>query len=387
MTRPLLAALFVLLVFPGATPAKDPDWVAPMRKVHAKFTGKKGTFALFGDSITVSLAFWAGLPHARKNMSKDAEAAFKLVNGHMKEECWRKWRGSAYGNEGSMTIRWAHANVGTWLKKLNPETAIIMFGTNDLTAVPLDEYEKKLRQVVKKCLDNGTVVILSTIPPRHGMLDKAKKYAQAARRVARELKVSLCDYFAECLKRRPDDWDGAADKFKDYKGYDVPTLIARDGVHPSAPAKYSGDYSAKGLKSHGYGLRNYVTLMSYAEIIRKVLKAPRAKREARADEAKALRSLQKLGARFMRDDMLPGNPVVQVRYHSNIRVSNAGLAHIKGLAKLWEVSLEGTKVSDAGLVHLKGLGNLELLHLNKTKVSAAGVANLQKALPGCNIFH
>ena len=31
-------------------------------------TGKKGTLALFGDSITVSMAFWASLPYAHKNM-------------------------------------------------------------------------------------------------------------------------------------------------------------------------------------------------------------------------------------------------------------------------------------------------------------------------------
>src|SRR5256885_12046991 len=48
---------------------------------------------------------------------------------------------------GRMTIRWAHDNVDAWLKKLNPEAALIMFGTNDLHDVPLDEYEKKLRLV------------------------------------------------------------------------------------------------------------------------------------------------------------------------------------------------------------------------------------------------
>src|SRR5262249_57504934 len=106
------------------------------------------------------------------------------VNEHMRKEGWNRWRGPAYGNEGRMTVRWAHDNVATWLKELNPETAVVMFGTNDLGAVPLDEYEKKLRAVVQKCLDNGTVVILTTIPLRSGMLDRSKQYAQAARRVA-----------------------------------------------------------------------------------------------------------------------------------------------------------------------------------------------------------
>lgn len=264
--------LLALPALANADDKKTPEWVEPMRKVHEKFKGTRGTLALFGDSITVSLAFWAGLPGSRKGMDDAAKADFELVNTHVKKECWRDWRGPAYGNEGRMTIRWADENVEKWLKKLNPETAVIMFGTNDLAGVPLDEYEKKLRVVVEKCLDNGTVVILTTIPPRSGMLDKSKKYAEAARKVAKELKVPVCDYQAAILERRPDDWDGADKKFAQYKGYDVPTLISRDGVHPSNPPKYANDYSAEGLKSNGFVLRNYVTLTSYAAVIREVYK-------------------------------------------------------------------------------------------------------------------
>jgi lysophospholipase L1-like esterase len=270
MYRVAFVCLLALPALARADDKKAPEWVEPMREVHKKFKGTKGTLALFGDSITVSMAFWAGLPGSRKGMDDDAKADFELVNGRMKKECWRDWRGSAYGSEGGMTIRWADANVDKWLKKLNPETAVIMFGTNDLGGVPLDEYEKKLRVVVKKCLDNGTVVILTTIPPRSGMLDKSKKFAEAALKVAKELKVPVCDYQAAILERRPDDWDGAAKKFAEYKGYDVPTLISRDGVHPSNPSKYANDYSAQGLKSNGFVLRNYVTLKSYAAVLREV---------------------------------------------------------------------------------------------------------------------
>ena len=40
----------------------------PMRKAHARFTGTPGTFAQFGDSITVTMAFWAPLQSKPKNM-------------------------------------------------------------------------------------------------------------------------------------------------------------------------------------------------------------------------------------------------------------------------------------------------------------------------------
>jgi len=252
-----------------------PHWVEPMRKVHSRFTGRKGTFALFGDSITVSMAFWAGLPHDRKHMPPEGEKAFDVVNGHMLKECWAGWRGPRFGNDGGQTIRWAHQNIDAWLKDHNPEVALIMFGTNDLGGVPLDEYDRKYREVVRKCLDNGTVVLLSTIPPRSGKLEQSRQFAEAVKKIGREMNLPVVDYFAEILKRRPNDWDGTLPQFKDSKDrdeYNVPTLISRDGVHPSSPKKYAGDYSEEGLKSNGYVLRNYLTLLGYADVIRQVLK-------------------------------------------------------------------------------------------------------------------
>lgn len=242
-----------------------------MKQVHARFTGRRGTFAQFGDSITVTRAFWSPLAHTRKNAPPDLEQAFATVKSHMLAECW-DWKGPEFGSQGSMTIRWARENVDTWLKRLNPEVALVMFGSNDLGALPLQEYEAQTREVVQRCLANGTVVILSTPPPLHGSVEKAAEFAEAVRRVARELRVPLTDFHAEILARRPDDWDGALEKFAAYDGYDVPTLIARDGVHPFNPKRYEGDYSEEGLRCNGYALRNYLTAVRYAEVIREVLK-------------------------------------------------------------------------------------------------------------------
>jgi hypothetical protein len=88
------------------------------------------------------------------------------------------------------------------------------------------------------------------------------------------MKVPLVDFFAECLKRRPDDWDGTLPKFNDGNKdvYQVPTLISRDGVHPSNPKQFSGDYSEDGLRSNGFVLRNYLTLIAYADVIKHILK-------------------------------------------------------------------------------------------------------------------
>ena len=80
------------------------------------------------------------------------------------------------------------------------------------------------------------------------------------------------------LKRRPDDWDGTLPKFKDAKGneYELPTLIARDGVHPSN-SKAHQDFSDDSLSKNGFALRNYLTVIAYADVIRQVLRAERKK--------------------------------------------------------------------------------------------------------------
>jgi lysophospholipase L1-like esterase len=245
-------------------------WVSAMKAVHERFQGEQGTFAHFGDSITDSRAFWFGLQYNPKNVPPKMAAALALVNDYMREACW-DWKGSKYGNQSRMTIRWADQNVDTWLRELNPEVALIMFGTNDLTSLGVDEYRAKTRSVVQRCLDNGTIVILSTIPPKHGQAEKAAAFAAAVREIAQEMRLPLIDYQAEILQRRPHDWDGAAPEFGQYQGYDVPTLIARDGVHPSNPRQYTNDYSEQALRTNGFALRNYLTVLKYAELIEKVL--------------------------------------------------------------------------------------------------------------------
>ena len=85
--------------------------------------------------------------------------------------------------------------------------------------------------------------------------------------MAHELKLPLIDYHAEIMRRRPKDWDGASDAFKQYADYDVPTLLARDGVHPSLPKNDQGDYSDAALSRSGYNLRNALTALKYAEVL------------------------------------------------------------------------------------------------------------------------
>lgn len=268
----LVGGMAALAAWPARAAAPD-AWVAPMKQVHAKFTGAKGTFAQFGDSITYSMAFWSPVQWETKNAPPAAAKAQALVKGYQKPECWSKWKGPEFGNEGRMTIRWACDNVDRWLARLNPEVAVIMFGSNDVGQMDVQEYEAKYRVVLQKCLSNGTIVIVTTLPPRSGQLAKCRQFAEVTRKLAAEFHLPVIDYFEEILKRRPEDWDGTLPQFKAVPGdvYQVPTLISRDGVHPSNPRKFNQDFSEEALRSSGFGLRNYLTLMAYAEVIERAL--------------------------------------------------------------------------------------------------------------------
>src|SRR4051794_41648261 len=100
----------------GELGAAVKDWVEPMRQVHLRFSGKPGTLAQIGDSITFSGAYWSPLAARPKNMSEAVEAKYEKVKKHLKPECLNQ-KGPSFGNQGSMTIRWARDNISNWLAK------------------------------------------------------------------------------------------------------------------------------------------------------------------------------------------------------------------------------------------------------------------------------
>ncbi|MDF2378290.1 MAG: hypothetical protein P1U81_18780 [Verrucomicrobiales bacterium] len=82
---------------------------------------------------------------------------------------------------------------------------------------------------------------------------------------------------------------------------------------------------------------------------------------------------------FSDDGLLALKPVSeQLKWVDLARtqVTDAGLAHLKGMNNLTRLHLENTKVTDAGIAHLAGLSNLEYLNLYGTQISDAGIAKL-----------
>ena len=259
-----------------ADPAAAEDWVEPMRAVHARFHGKAGTLAQYGDSITVTMAFLGG--HAwgdkidAKNCPADVRADLDLVGKHANRKLWTEWKGPQWGCEGSMKSDWLLAHVEEWQKKMQPEAAVILFGTNDIGQIPPKRYGENLEAALRRMLADGTVPMLTTIPPKSGAEAAAREYRDMELAVARKLQIPVIDYQAEILRRRSTDWDGRLEKFGRLQDtYEVPTLISGDGVHPSNTKQYQNDFSEKALDCNGYNLRNYMTLRAYAQVIRQVL--------------------------------------------------------------------------------------------------------------------
>jgi hypothetical protein len=71
---------------------------------------------------------------------------------------------------------------------------------------------------------------------------------------------------------------------------------------------------------------------------------------------------------------------------ANNLITDAGLVHLRGMARLNSLSLQDNRgVTDAGLAHLESLKFLGTLNLRGTRVTATGITKLQAVLPNCEI--
>jgi lysophospholipase L1-like esterase len=105
-----------------------------------------------------------------------------------------------------------------------PDLVTVMFGLNDMTRVPLEDYGRNLRTIVEKCRATGAEVILCTpnnvIDTPGRPADTLIEYCDAVRTIGRELDVPVCDCYRELAAVRahdPLDW----------------RLMMSDEIHPN----------------------------------------------------------------------------------------------------------------------------------------------------------
>lgn len=261
----LATITFIAVMICGSAAAKDiPYWYEPMKAVNADFEGNPGYIAQLGDSITYTSAFWEPIGWM------EPDAYLKGDDGFPKKPT-RRWRDTlkgfkAKGGDNGNYSGWRVGNVLGVIDKVlardEPEAAIIMIGTNDMTAD--DRYREGLEQIVQKCIDAHCIPILNTIPPRRGRVETCEAINAVINEVAQKYKVPLVDFYGEIMKRRPGtSWDG--------------TLISKDGVHPSGTE--TGNFSEANLRNGGYALRTWSNFLMVREVYFRIMSAPKVFKE------------------------------------------------------------------------------------------------------------
>lgn len=264
------AGLLTVLGLVSFVHAADPYWAAPMEAVHLNFTGTPGVIARYGDSISVSMAFFVPLQYTPANPGA-AAAASTWIRGYVPSAVWHWQDNGQYHNrgaEGGKDSYWplqieampsidglpaqgpTENNLSYWLRTENPEMAVIMFGTNDIPhGISQANFVSNMRQVVQAVKANGTIPILTTIPPRYDNVTASANFAQAIHDLAVEQQVPCIEYYNDIVTRRPTDWNGS--------------LLNLNDPHPSNNAP-TNDFN--NLNNNGYTLRNYDTLLTAYDV-------------------------------------------------------------------------------------------------------------------------
>ena len=100
------------------------------------------------------------------------------------------------------------------------------------------------------------------------------------------------------------------------------------------------------------------------------------------------RVAQSVGAQIERDGPDSDGPIVALDFELNhTSLLDAALELFEGLTELRRLSLKNNSaISDAGLVHLRGLNKLAELDVRGTRVTPAGVEWLRSVLPQARVL-
>ena len=267
----ILIATFMALQAPA-------DYAEAMRTVSAKFTGKEGVVIHIGDSITYASPYGGWARYGKgKTPREEAICQWMHVGADDDTDGWFLARVDRPGHRSDTAASGVRSDeyiaggkgglppLGDILRKFNPQMAVVMLGTNDVNGGRSPApYKGDMTRIVDALIANGTIPILSTIPPMKGKDDAVKAYNGALAELAKEKKLPLIDFYGEILKRRPKDWLG--------------TLIGADGVHPSGD-NAGAEPTEENLKNSGQLLRGVLTVRKIAEVKAEVLDAGAPKQD------------------------------------------------------------------------------------------------------------
>ncbi|MFH0939862.1 MAG: SGNH/GDSL hydrolase family protein [Planctomycetota bacterium] len=270
----VLCSLFVVAVCGGEEPFKAPqkeDYATAMKTVAAKFKGSPGVYIHIGDSITYDSGNTAWARYG-EGQSSEVQAFLKWSHRGEKNDKDGWWLASVDVQRGRSHTAASGVQADGYLqggkhglpslaeiiKKYNPQLALYMLGTNDVNASrPVAQYIADVEKAIDALLDNGTVAILSTLPPFRGKTNKVEEYNNALRELAIKKQIPMIDLFAEMKARAGDDMEKA--------------YLDNDGIHLNGPG--AGPATEDNLKKIGTLLRCYLAVNKGMEIKAKVFSA------------------------------------------------------------------------------------------------------------------
>lgn len=257
---------------PPVRPIKEPyDYAAAMASVARRFRGVPGVFLHFGDSNTYASAYTAC---ARTPAQSSSQVQAFLQWSHQGDESvhdgwWLASVDIAGRSRSETAATGLRSNellaggkeglppLSELITRYNPQLALYMLGTNDAKDErPVQDYIVDVERALDLLIANGTVPILSTLPPLRDRASLIAEYSAALRALAAIKRVPLIDLSAEMLKRG---------------GQHTETLyVSPDGIHLSVGAATGPDTDAN-LRHSGYLLRCQLALYKAMEVKASVL--------------------------------------------------------------------------------------------------------------------
>lgn len=261
----------------GETVVKETwDWAKEMIPVARKFTGREGMVILMGDSLTYAnqSTRWARAGRNAKGASESDKAILrwshandgvKLTNGWSQAAVDRPGGRSETAASGIRTDQYIKGgfhklpSLAAILKKFNPQVAFVLLGSNDARGRKPDEVLKDMNTIIETVLANGTIPVLTTLPPARSqrMHARIRQINKRYLSLAAARKLPIIDLYGEFVSRRP-------------KGTWQNTLVGGDGVHLTHKLA-SGPPTRQNLKNCGYLLRCWLTVQKLKEVKQKVI--------------------------------------------------------------------------------------------------------------------
>ena len=252
------------------------DYGPAMKEVAKKFTGAEGVVLHLGDSITYASPYTSW---ARGGEGKTAEDEAILRWSHCGEGndldgCYLASYDVVYNDRSYTAASGVRADqylagghrgmppLEEIVTKYDPQIAIVMLGSNDVHAKrSVEDYLRDMEAIVQRLSANGTVVVLSTIPPVYFDDARAQQYNAALWALAERHKLPIIDLYGEILARRPGTtWDG--------------TLLNKGDVHPTATREGvtpTSEPTPENLRESGYLLRGWLSVQKLREVKARVI--------------------------------------------------------------------------------------------------------------------